>query len=139
MGKGVTKAVDAVNTVIFNEIQGMDALDQRSIDQVMIELDGTHNKAKLGANAILGVSMAVAKAGAESSALPLYRYVGGVGANLLPVPMLDGGWIVFGLTEMVIRRPLPERFLMAAQSVGLMLVMGLMLFAVVNDISRFLN
>jgi regulator of sigma E protease len=59
--------------------------------------------------------------------------------NLLPVPMLDGGWIVFGVTEMVLRRPLPERFLMAAQSVGMMLVLGLMLFAVVNDVSRFLN
>lgn len=89
MGKGVTKAVDAVNTVIFNEIQGMDALDQRSIDQVMIELDGTPNKAKLGANAILGVSMAVAKAAAESSALPLYRYVGGSNAHILPVPMMN--------------------------------------------------
>lgn len=89
MGKGVTKAVDAVNTVIFNEIQGMDALDQRSIDQVMIDLDGTHNKAKLGANAILGVSMAVAKAAAESSALPLYRYIGGSNAHLLPVPMMN--------------------------------------------------
>jgi len=89
MGKGVTKAVDAVNTHIFNEIQGMDALDQRSIDQVMIELDGTHNKAKLGANAILGVSLAVAKAAAESSALPLYRYIGGSNAHLLPVPMMN--------------------------------------------------
>jgi len=89
MGKGVTKAVDAVNTSIFNEIQGMDALDQRSIDQVMIDLDGTPNKAKLGANAILGVSMAVAKAAAESSALPLYRYVGGSNAHILPVPMMN--------------------------------------------------
>jgi len=89
MGKGVTKAVDAVNTVIFNEIQGMDALDQRSIDQVMIDLDGTPNKAKLGANAILGVSLAVAKAAAESSALPLFRYVGGSNAHLLPVPMMN--------------------------------------------------
>ena len=89
MGKGVTKAVDAVNTVIFNEIQGMDALDQRSLDQVMIDLDGTPNKAKLGANAILGVSLAVAKAAAESSALPLFRYVGGSNAHLLPVPMMN--------------------------------------------------
>lgn len=89
MGKGVSKAVDAVNTVIFNEIQGMDALDQRSIDQVMIDLDGTPNKAKLGANAILGVSLAVAKAAAESSMLPLYRYVGGSNAHILPVPMMN--------------------------------------------------
>jgi len=88
-GKGVTKAVDAVNTHIFNEIQGMDALDQRSLDQVMIDLDGTPNKANLGANAILGVSMAVAKAAAESSALPLYRYIGGSNAHLLPVPMMN--------------------------------------------------
>ncbi|AVX04614.1 phosphopyruvate hydratase [Maritalea myrionectae] len=88
-GKGVMKAVDAVNTHIFNEIQGMDALDQRSIDQVMIDLDGTSNKAKLGANAILGVSLAVSKAAAESSALPLYRYVGGSNAHLLPVPMMN--------------------------------------------------
>ncbi|TDQ66336.1 enolase [Maritalea mobilis] len=88
-GKGVMKAVDAVNTHIFNEIQGMDALDQRSIDQVMIDLDGTSNKSKLGANAILGVSLAVAKAAAESSALPLYRYVGGSNAHLLPVPMMN--------------------------------------------------
>ncbi|MCF4098530.1 phosphopyruvate hydratase [Maritalea mediterranea] len=88
-GKGVMNAVDAVNTHIFNEIQGMDALDQRSIDQVMIDLDGTSNKAKLGANAILGVSLAVAKAAAESSALPLYRYVGGANAHLLPVPMMN--------------------------------------------------
>ena len=89
IGKGVTKAVDAVNTHIFNEIQGMDALDQRSIDQVMRDLDGTPNKAKLGANAILGVSLAVAKAAAESSALPLYRYVGGSNAHILPVPMMN--------------------------------------------------
>ncbi len=88
-GKGVMNAVDAVNTHIFNEIQGMDALDQRSIDQVMIDLDGTSNKAKLGANAILGVSLAVSKAAAESSALPLYRYVGGSNAHLLPVPMMN--------------------------------------------------
>ncbi|MGJ8528283.1 phosphopyruvate hydratase [Maritalea sp.] len=89
MGKGVTKAVDAVNTLIFNEIQGMDALDQRSIDQVMIDLDGTPNKANLGANAILGVSLAISKAAAESSALPLYRYVGGSNAHILPVPMMN--------------------------------------------------
>jgi enolase len=89
MGKGVSKAVDAVNTLIFNEIQGMDALDQRSIDQVMIDLDGTPNKAKLGANAILGVSLAVAKAAAESTMMPLYRYVGGSNAHILPVPMMN--------------------------------------------------
>src|SRR5690349_2716504 len=74
LGKGVTRAVDAVNTVIFNEIQGMDALDQISLDQTMIELDGTPNKSRLGANAILGVSLAAAKAAAESCELPFFRY-----------------------------------------------------------------
>jgi enolase len=89
LGKGVTKAVDNVNTLIFNEIQGMDALDQIAIDQVMIELDGTANKSKLGANAILGVSLAVAKAAAESSELPFFRYIGGPNAHVLPVPMMN--------------------------------------------------
>lgn len=89
MGKGVLTAVDNVNTHIFNEIQGMDALDQMSIDQCMIDLDGTPNKSKLGANAILGVSLAVAKAAAESSALPFYRYIGGPNAHVLPVPMMN--------------------------------------------------
>ncbi|MCD7060976.1 phosphopyruvate hydratase [Pelagibacterium xiamenense] len=88
-GKGVSKAVDNVNTVIASEVEGMDALDQIEIDQAMIDLDGTHNKGKLGANAILGVSLAVAKAAAESSALPLYRYVGGPNARVLPVPMMN--------------------------------------------------
>ncbi len=89
LGKGVTKAVDFVNTEIFSEIQGMDALDQLSIDQVMIELDGTPNKSRLGANAILGVSLAVAKAAAESSELPFFRYIGGPNAHVLPVPMMN--------------------------------------------------
>jgi enolase len=89
MGKGVLNAVDNVNTHIFNEIQGMDGLDQISIDQTMIDLDGTPNKGKLGANAILGVSMAVAKAAAESSELPFYRYIGGPSARVLPVPMMN--------------------------------------------------
>jgi enolase len=89
LGKGVTKAVDNVNTVIYNEIQGMDALDQLAIDQVMIELDGTPNKSNLGANAILGVSLAVAKAAAESSELPFFRYIGGPNAHILPVPMMN--------------------------------------------------
>ncbi|WP_404404090.1 phosphopyruvate hydratase [Pelagibacterium halotolerans] len=88
-GKGVTKAVDNVNTVIANEIEGMDALDQITVDQAMIDLDGTPNKGKLGANAILGVSLAVAKAAAESSGLPLYRYIGGPNAHVLPVPMMN--------------------------------------------------
>ena len=89
LGKGVTKAVDNVNTEIFTEIQGMDALDQIAIDRAMIELDGTPNKSRLGANAILGVSLAVAKAAAESSELPLFRYVGGPNAHVLPVPMMN--------------------------------------------------
>ena len=89
LGKGVTKAVDFVNTEIFTEIQGMDALDQIAVDRAMIELDGTPNKSRLGANAILGVSLAVAKAAAESSQLPLFRYVGGPNAHVLPVPMMN--------------------------------------------------
>jgi enolase len=88
-GKGVLRAVDHVNEVIANELAGMDALDQVAIDQAMLELDGTPNKAKLGANAILGVSLAVAKAAANAVNLPLYRYVGGVSARSLPVPMLN--------------------------------------------------
>jgi enolase len=89
LGKGVTKAVDNVNTEIFNEIQGMDALDQIGVDRAMIDLDGTPNKSRLGANAILGVSLAVAKAAAESSELPLYKYLGGPNAHVLPVPMMN--------------------------------------------------
>ncbi len=89
LGKGVTKAVEAVNVEIAGAITGLDATCQREIDQTMIELDGSANKAKLGANAILGVSLAVAKAAADASALPLYRYVGGPNARTLPVPMMN--------------------------------------------------
>ncbi len=89
LGKGVTKAVDAVNGEIFDALSGMEAENQRHIDQVMIELDGTDNKGRLGANAILGVSLAVAKASAEAAGLPLYRYVGGANASILPVPMMN--------------------------------------------------
>ncbi len=89
LGKGVTKAVDFVNSEIYSEIEGMDALDQIGIDRVMIDLDGTPNKSRLGANAILGVSLAVAKAAAESSELPLYKYIGGPNAHILPVPMMN--------------------------------------------------
>lgn len=89
LGKGVLKAVEAVNVSIAEAIVAMDAEDQTAIDQVMIELDGTPNKSKLGANAILGVSLAVAKAAAEASGLPLYRYVGGTSARVLPVPMMN--------------------------------------------------
>ncbi|NYZ11937.1 phosphopyruvate hydratase [Azospirillum sp. RWY-5-1] len=88
-GKGVTKAVDAVNGEIFDALSGLDATDQGAIDLAMIELDGTPNKARLGANAILGVSLAIAKASAEEAGLPLYRYVGGAFASLLPVPMMN--------------------------------------------------
>ncbi|RXF73974.1 phosphopyruvate hydratase [Hansschlegelia zhihuaiae] len=88
-GKGVTKAVDAVNGEIFDAIGGFDAEEQVKIDETMIALDGTPNKARLGANAILGVSLAVAKAAAQSSMLPLYRYVGGASARVLPVPMMN--------------------------------------------------
>ena len=89
LGKGVTKAVDAINGEIFDAIGGMDAEEQVQIDETLIGLDGTPNKARLGANAILGVSLAAAKAAAESSGLPLYRYVGGTSARLLPVPMMN--------------------------------------------------
>jgi len=88
-GKGVLKAVDTVNGEIFDAIGGMDAEAQIKIDETMVALDGTPNKARLGANAILGVSLAVAKAAAEASDLPLYRYVGGTSARLLPVPMMN--------------------------------------------------
>lgn len=89
LGKGVLKAVEAVNVAIAEAIVAMDAEDQTAIDQTMIELDGTPNKSKLGANAILGVSLAVAKAAAEAAGLPLYRYVGGTSARVLPVPMMN--------------------------------------------------
>src|SRR6185312_6426301 len=88
-GKGVLQAVEAVLEVIAPELEGVDATDQRLIDALMIELDGTPNKGKLGANAILGVSLAVAKAAAEACSLPLYRYLGGPGAKVLPVPMMN--------------------------------------------------
>ena len=88
-GKGVTKAVEAVNRDICDAISGFEAEDQIKIDETMIALDGTKNKAKLGANAILGVSLAVAKAAAEASGLPLYRYVGGAMARVLPTPMMN--------------------------------------------------
>jgi enolase len=88
-GKGVLKAVDAVNGEISNELNGLDATEQRLIDEVMLELDGTDNKSRLGANALLGVSMAVAKAAAESCSLPLYRYIGGANARILPCPMMN--------------------------------------------------
>jgi enolase len=88
-GKSVTQAVENVNTVLANELLGADALDQVAIDEYMLELDGTENKGNLGANAILGVSLAVAKAAADAIGLPLYRYLGGVGARTLPVPMMN--------------------------------------------------
>ena len=89
LGKGVTQAVDMVNSEIFEAIVGLDAEDQRDIDMAMIALDGTENKSRLGANAILGVSLAVAKAAADARGLPLYSYVGGVSAHVLPVPMMN--------------------------------------------------
>ncbi|KAA0682512.1 phosphopyruvate hydratase, partial [Azospirillum brasilense] len=88
-GKGVLKAVESVNGEIYDAIAGLDGSNQRALDLAMIELDGTPNKGRLGANAILGVSLAVAKAAAEEAALPLFRYVGGAFANLLPVPMMN--------------------------------------------------
>src|SRR5690606_41660646 len=88
-GKGVEKAVEAVKGKIFDAMAGMDAESQLLIDQTMIELDGSANKGNLGANAILGVSLAVAKAAAQATGLPLYRYVGGANAHVLPVPMMN--------------------------------------------------
>ena len=101
-GKGVLKAVENVNDVLADELVGFDALDQVAIDMVMCELDGTPNKGKLGANAILGISLAVAKAAAEALGQPLYRYLGGVGGRTLPVPMmniLNGGKHAVGSTD----------------------------------------
>ena len=102
-GKGVVKAVETVNTVIAGELTGWDATDQVGIDRVMIALDGTPNKGALGANAILGVSLAVAKAAAASAGLPLYRYLGGASAHVLPVPMmniLNGGKHALNSTDL---------------------------------------
>src|SRR5690606_13357317 len=87
-GKGVLKAVAAVNGEIRDVLVGMDATEQRLIDAAMLDLDGTANKQRLGANAILGVSLAVARAAAEDAGLPLYRYVGGAGAHVLPIPLM---------------------------------------------------
>ncbi len=88
-GKGVLQAVENVNDIIAGELWGFDALDQVALDKALIELDGTANKGRLGANAILGVSLAAAKAAAEALGLPLYRYIGGVAARTLPVPMMN--------------------------------------------------
>jgi enolase len=88
-GKGVLDAVESVNGEIFETLEGFEAEDQRHIDEILIELDGTHNKSRLGANAVLGVSLAVAKAAAEAAGQPLYKYVGGVCARVLPVPMMN--------------------------------------------------
>jgi enolase len=88
-GKGVLKTIDAIETEIFDALVADDALDQRNIDHILIELDGTENKARLGANALLGVSLAVAKAAAESSGLPLFHYIGGVNAHVMPMPMMN--------------------------------------------------
>lgn len=89
LGKGVLKAVDNINTSIVEALQGYDALDQQAVDRAMIELDGTANKSNLGANAILGVSLAVAKAAADATGQPLYRYLGGTAAQMLPAPMMN--------------------------------------------------
>ena len=89
MGKSVIKAVEHVNENLLNALVGVSVLDQREIDRIMLELDGTHNKGKIGANAILGVSLAAAHAAAGELNLPLYRYIGGVNAHTLPVPMMN--------------------------------------------------
>ena len=95
LGKGVTEAVDAVNGEVFDALCGMDAEDQRRIDEALIGLDGTDNKSRLGANAILGVSLACAKASAVSAGLPLHRYIGGVSA---PVGRIMNSWMSIGLS-----------------------------------------
>ena len=103
LGKGVTQAVQAVNETLAPELVGMDARDQVGIDETMIEIDGTPNKGNLGANAILGVSLATAKAAAVSCNLPLFRYLGGANARVLPVPMLNimnGGKHAAGATDL---------------------------------------
>ncbi|MCB0000299.1 MAG: phosphopyruvate hydratase, partial [Anaerolineales bacterium] len=103
LGKGVSQAVKAVNETIAAEIVGWDATRQTEIDEVMLELDGTENKRNLGANAILGVSLAIAKAAANSLELPLYRYLGGTSARVLPVPMMNimnGGKHAAGATDL---------------------------------------
>ena len=89
LGKGVTKAVENVNEIIAEELLGMEATDQRAVDSLLIKLDGTKNKGKLGANAMLGVSLATARAAAEALEVPLYKYIGGVNAHVLPVPMMN--------------------------------------------------
>jgi enolase len=89
LGKGVKNAVENVNSIIAPELEDMDAIFQREIDETMIELDGTENKSKLGANAILGVSLSIAKASAIALGLPLYKYIGGINAHILPVPMMN--------------------------------------------------
>src|SRR6187399_2414877 len=89
VGKGVLKAAKNVNTIVAPALLGYDVADQTGLDEMMIELDGTANKGKLGANALLAVSMAVAKAAAEEAALPLYRYIGGTNAKTLPIPMMN--------------------------------------------------
>jgi enolase len=89
MGKGVLKAVENINTIISDELTGLDVFEQRVADSIMLEIDGTENKEKIGANAILAVSLAIAKAGAQESRLPLYKYIGGVNANTLPIPMMN--------------------------------------------------
>lgn len=89
LGKGVLKAVENINSIISDNLTGYDALDQNAVDQRLLELDGTANKSSLGANAMLGVSLAVARAAAQAAQLPLYRYLGGTGANLLPAPMMN--------------------------------------------------
>ena len=88
-GKGVLKPVENVNKIIAKELTGLDVFEQRKIDKLMIDLDGTHNKSKLGANAILGVSLAVARAAAADLNVPLFRYIGGINAHEMPVPMMN--------------------------------------------------
>ena len=136
-GKGVLQAVANVNTTIADAVRGMDALDQTGIDRAMRELDPTANKGRLGANAILGVSLAVARAGSNAVGLPLYRYLGGSAANILPVPMLDGGNLVVFAIEAVRRRPLTTSQRRRVMAVGVVFVVAIMTLALRNDVVRY--
>ena len=110
-GKGVLKAVENVNETIADELAGIEADDQRIVDTLMLELDGTDNKAKLGANAILGASMAIARAAASSADLPLYKYLGGPNAHVLPVPTMDTSGYFFTRSSKYADISSAERFL----------------------------
>jgi enolase len=135
MGKGVLQAVDNINSVIAPEIEGMDASDQTEVDRHMLELDGTPNKSKLGANAILGVSMAVARAASNAFELPLYRYLGGINACTLPLPMMN---IINGGAHAANNLDIQEFMIMpkGADSISMAVRMGAEIF---HNLKKILN